>query len=1196
MNTLNNFPIELLRTTLDLLDVDSLYKCLSVCRTWHTEIQSLAYKRVIIREDDELPEAMFKYANSAKGEKVRDLILDCTKHAIFPVASQLPKIFPNLRSIALPTCSQLDAVLEEWDQLESISESGDPFCDTVQKLLLSSRVSWFADNLTSLELKFSGRSPPCREEEVVNPLANYFGLKDWLIGILDNCPNLEHLGLKDTFLRPLDLEKIHYNLPRLKTLRLKNIFLFKRHKGNKAPQHPAIDYPAFDMKQVYISTYIRSRSCPEERAHKDWLDYFAEKYPNLESLTFNARTKSANPHQRQQAHIKQLVKLVRKCRKLKELHIQFIGGFSQQLAAALDESSIQLESANVHGNAESSTEQLKRLAEHQKKLKKLHILTLHLKKSESPPPDLYALGNAVQHFESLQEVTVAQGFDLSIPNVSGSEDYCSYKLLHSLLKYCKKLTSIDICVRGVLTKAFDEEMHDLPVAENLTHLAIHEVLVGIAETSYLNDVIFPKCPNLTSLSLGLTRSVLLEHFGNEATHPNVTHIRLQNQHQLTHGAIHYYPPLQFKELSDESATATPTRWFKSYGTLKEVSWPDLSQGHLTFDDLPSELRRVILDSLGFESLQICSLVCRRWNKEIRSLPHKQLIIKSNDKLQQVNIHYASSSTNGKEVRDVILEYDCMDKEMLFALPTILPSVKSITLSTSRTIAVRRRSVDNAAMATILEKWAKLTSITETRAHCPSVLQQFLETSKASSLTSIDLNLNSVNGRWHDDLQPTYNNAKQVIRLLKNCAGLQHFALAGTYMEVDEIEVLHQIVPQLESLALKNIDLLRRRVGDNPPPKHTNIANAAYRIKEIYFSSKYDALGAPEERVHQDWLDYFAEKYPNLESLTFHAKTKMQNPHKRQTAHIKQLVKLVGNCRHLKELRIKNIGGISEQLAKALKLNGIQLESAGVHGNAESATEQLERLAEQHKDLKKLQMTTLHLKKTQVPKDFYALSNAISAFQNLRKISIRKGYDLSRRYASELEDHCSYKLLHSLLKYCKRLESITIDMGDITKEFDSDMSTLPVAENLKKLSIYSLDRGSMEIDHLNNVILPNCPHLTDFAVNYFDIQFSNRDRTRYAQPGVTHIKLDHQHQLISVSIGHLYEAIYVLVILLPDESTSITTEKRYRMYEGEIAPYYEVKGDKLSRQHDTVLHIRSKCLNAFLNAIDRHEYSYIYEFL
>ncbi|KAL9537611.1 hypothetical protein MBANPS3_011620, partial [Mucor bainieri] len=594
----------------------------------------------------------------------------------------------------------------------------------------------------------------------------------------------------------------------------------------------------------------------------------------------------------------------------------------------------------------------------------------------------------------------------------------------------------------------------------------------------------------------------------------------------------------------------------------------------TLDDLPIEIHRVILDTLDLESLQNCLLVCRRWNKEIQSLAHKKLAIKTNKKLQQAISDYIGSSTNGRNVRDLILNIEPkMILESLCQLPDMFPNVKCVSLFHSRMVDVNK----SPRITTLANKWKKLTAFNESAGFYPPLLHHFLEASNTTNLTSIKLRLYAYKDRYFDDVPDAYHAVKQVIPLLKNCPYLEHLTLEDTHVKADDIEELHGHVPRLESLHLKSIPHLQRAVGDSPP-KHTSITNPAIRIKDFHLSTRIAGAGTPEERTHKDWLDFIAEKYPNLETLTFDAKTRVSSAHKRQQTHIQQLVKLARSCQRLRRLYIAFVGGFSEQLAAALEKSNIQLESANVHGSTDSTRDQLERLAKYHKDLKTLQILTLCRKKSEAPaRDPYALGIAVRLFQNLQEVTVTKGFDLSYHHAAESNDYCSFKLLHSLLKYGKKLESISIEVGPVIQAFDEDMHTLSVAENLKKLAIYEVEYGLVETNYLNNVIFPNCPHLTGLIVKmaYCVDQIFNRNRESH--PDVTYIDLKHQHHLKTMAVENT--SAVVLLRVLPDEPTS-ATPKRWFRESGYELKHYDPKNEAGGRY--TVLYLQPECLDAFLN--------------
>lgn len=243
-------------------------------------------------------------------------------------------------------------------------------------------------------------------------------------------------------------------------------------------------------------------------------------------------------------------------------------------------------------------------------------------------------------------------------------------------------------------------------------------------------------------------------------------------------------------------------------------------------DLPLELFDKICHYLTNKQKVTCQTVCQSWRNAFAASQYSNVQIHGRKQLQ---LFLLSLLTNGRYIKALTIQVIYLTSEEVLNLPTLCPNIVTLKLN----IVELADTINNP----LFSRWKHLKRLDQnlTQYHLLSNLYHL----------SIYLHIQSLNS---------------IIPLLSVSNCLKVLSIQSGNLSLDELETIHTVCPKLQELYLINIQMDHRFAG--------TLSSPALHMQ---------ALEAKDVQGLDQWLLYFASKYPNLKHISLWHKHSVYHP-------------------------------------------------------------------------------------------------------------------------------------------------------------------------------------------------------------------------------------------------------------------------------------------------------------------------------
>ncbi|KAG1450534.1 hypothetical protein G6F56_008322 [Rhizopus delemar] len=295
------------------------------------------------------------------------------------------------------------------------------------------------------------------------------------------------------------------------------------------------------------------------------------------------------------------------------------------------------------------------------------------------------------------------------------------------------------------------------------------------------------------------------------------------------------------------------------------------------DQLPREIFDRLCHYLTSKQKSTCQTVCQAWRPLFASSQYRNIHIRGQ---KQFCRFFSSLSSNGHHIKKLHVEDVYLFSGELELLSYLCPNIYALTLH-----AVELSGLVN---SNIFSQWKYLKCLD----------QDILKNTCVNNLSHLSIYL-----------------SRQSLFILREAKGLKDLTIKGGCISLADLEMVHEACPLLQKLSLK-------RVSINPLSK----ANRPLVAKHLKSFLAEDIIGLDKSN---EWLYYFALKYPNLTHLVLWGRhTPLLSTNSLAWEERCQAMAQIGyRCRALRSLHLLNIP-INHCFFEAMDCAGTALESIG----------------------------------------------------------------------------------------------------------------------------------------------------------------------------------------------------------------------------------------------------------------------------
>ncbi|CAO3673755.1 unnamed protein product [Rhizopus stolonifer] len=243
-------------------------------------------------------------------------------------------------------------------------------------------------------------------------------------------------------------------------------------------------------------------------------------------------------------------------------------------------------------------------------------------------------------------------------------------------------------------------------------------------------------------------------------------------------------------------------------------------------DFPLELFDKICHYLTNKQKVTCQTVCQSWRNAFAASQYSNVQIHGRKQLQ---LFFLSLLTNGRYIKALTIQVIYLASEEVLNLPKLCPNIVKLKLNTVELAG----TINNP----LFSEW--------------------------EHLKRLDQNLtqhHSLSNLYHLSIYLHIQSLDSIIPLLSASNCLKVLSIHSGNLSLDELEIIHTICPKLQELYLINIKMDHRFAGTLSPP-----------------ALHMQTLEAKDVQGLDQWLLYFASKYPNLKHISLWHKHSVYHP-------------------------------------------------------------------------------------------------------------------------------------------------------------------------------------------------------------------------------------------------------------------------------------------------------------------------------
>ncbi|KAI8635972.1 hypothetical protein BD408DRAFT_426899 [Parasitella parasitica] len=393
------------------------------------------------------------------------------------------------------------------------------------------------------------------------------------------------------------------------------------------------------------------------------------------------------------------------------------------------------------------------------------------------------------------------------------------------------------------------------------------------------------------------------------------------------------------------------------------------------DRLAKELYALIFSYLTQEEKLECLLVNRYWYEKIKQLGvlFSPLVIQHNYfKLHRAMEYFDSHPDMAHQISEFVFNDHHPPEDKLFIkLPVLFNNLKVLDYQVQSSSDVGRLSGPGAgSFISNLKTWSStLRAITEVNL-CKKPLTSYIMSAPCLYLTS--LSLKYYEPHWNNNLWEREEKAAKdrLIMDLRNTSNLRSLTLDGVHLAMRDFELIHQKLPRLKKLTLKNYTFRLNETLDYPyvDVQHVLDSNNAVIVDDPEPVSSLEHLEIlmfynndlefQDVKVTHQWLKYLGKKYSGLNHFTlgFITSDLQHTMYEKQPCE-ELVLPIIQQNPNLKAFAFE-FAPISANMVSIMDANGTQLESVVVSAYLQDLESQLSALAEsnQKNSIQKVKIT------------------------------------------------------------------------------------------------------------------------------------------------------------------------------------------------------------------------------------------------
>ncbi|EPB89465.1 hypothetical protein HMPREF1544_03696 [Mucor circinelloides 1006PhL] len=562
--------------------------------------------------------------------------------------------------------------------------------------------------------------------------------------------------------------------------------------------------------------------------------------------------------------------------------------------------------------------------------------------------------------------------------------------------------------------------------------------------------------------------------------------------------------------------------------------------------LPSEIRYAIFSNVY--NLKQCRLVSKSWYSMITDdLLHRFVIISSTAGFALYEKH--------PDLANHVRQLYCMlcPVEKALALSHLFPNLRHLDFNAYITDARMDTDDHHSCQIQSLAKtpyWtSSITVIKERNYLTPSLTSLWLEAAMTAGEKLANLRVLRIGLFDYEKIDPTHTymraymlRKQQFLRSLQFAHSLQQLTLDRMHVSLQDLDIIHENAPTLQSLALIDTTL---RLNQNAAYPYYNVDQQIEHVNSHVNNDQVSSLKRLEINLHSGkglngpqpheiikcWIKHVALKYTDLTSFTLHCNISMRST-SYTDEHTLRMLPMIASCQRLQTFNTI-LFPITKDLLQAMDRNKIKLRTLGFETiTSTSLKNQLTRLSDsdqsnhiQHLKIQSNYAGGYHeynqkraLKK-EIQRFEPSLFQPLSGFPQLTSLEFKCTFGRS----------CELAQLIQILTHCKSLESLALDhvsVSDVPDILQHSVATNLFISNsrLRYLAISKLDikRGSGTLVETNlilrNVLEGLQGSLREIRIDIGSIT-EDQNRVSHALADNLYLDLSKSQELRGVSVRY-----------------------------------------------------------------------------
>lgn len=580
----------------------------------------------------------------------------------------------------------------------------------------------------------------------------------------------------------------------------------------------------------------------------------------------------------------------------------------------------------------------------------------------------------------------------------------------------------------------------------------------------------------------------------------------------------------------------------------------MTQQTLPFDYYPSELYDKVAYHLTRKQIGVCRTVCCSWRALFTPSQYRHIHIRGQ---RQFNQLYQSLQPGivGHYVRRLAVEDVYMSTEELESLPIFCPNLVVLSFNGKSIDTVQSNEMPSIVP---YNRWKYLRRLTELQNL--TVINRLLQ-APFSSLTHLSIRFNQSDQTAMSNFLVNLHRARDLISL----------SLDSVTLSLSEIEMIHNACCDLRKLTLINSTL--EPIGYTLEEKRSKTFDS---VKPANKLTKFAYQNSQDLYDNYEWLNYFAHKYPYLESLELWCAYSIDTPARAQASMVDleeryaALSSFGMMCHLLKSVKFLNIT-MNYWFFEAMDRAGTQLDTMAIGDLSDNTITLLQSLGASRQNVSSLTLwgwPSLCIQET--------MEEAIAMVGRCSNRLSR--FTFSMRFSGIKNSPVPLELI---LNQCRNLTYLKLDNTQAALSSSMEMARNDFANNYNAFVCPTLNHLVLENGCFSNQVFDyvgmRCPSLTNLEISscsFIADTLTNTDiKINLPHHALNMIKINHlrpptyYHQKIASDI-RLYDISFLHGTKVKHQIYELTD---YQKYAATLSFNYEQKPLEVSRPTKYIRH-------------------------